>query len=43
MLGLLHVTGGVRKPHFKVIGLGVEPDFYFIGHKSSPAFGLPVR
>jgi hypothetical protein len=21
----------------------VEPDFYFIGHKSSPAFGLPVR
>src|SRR5439155_2405004 len=40
---LLHVAGGIRKPHFEIIRLRVEPHFYFIGHKSSPALGLSVK
>jgi hypothetical protein len=43
VFGFPHVTGSARKPHFKIIGFRVEPDFYFVGHKSSPAFGLSVR
>src|SRR4029453_8816948 len=37
------ITRGVGKPHFKVVRFRVEPDFYFFGHKSSPALGLSVK
>jgi hypothetical protein len=43
MRGLFRVTSSIRESHFKIIGFCIEPDFYFIGHKSSPAFGLSVR
>src|SRR5436305_12826576 len=43
VLGLLLVAGGVGKADFQKIGLRVEPHFQFVGHKSSPAFGLSVR
>jgi hypothetical protein len=42
VLGFLLVTAGVRKSPFEIIGFRVEPDFYFGGHKSSPAFSLSV-
>ena len=38
-----HVPGGIREPDFEEISFGIEPDFYFVGHKSSPALGLSVR
>ena len=43
VLGFLLITGDLRKSHFKIIGFHIEPDFYFIGQKSSPALGLSVR
>ncbi len=43
VFGFLLVPGGIRKTDFKEIHFRIEPDFYFIGHKSSPALGLPVR
>src|SRR6266568_197413 len=43
MRGFLFITSRIGKTDFKEIRLGVEPDFYFFGHKSSPAFGLSVR
>src|SRR5271154_6048772 len=43
VLGFLVITGGIGKTDFKEIRLRIEPNFYFIGHKSSPAFGWSVR
>jgi hypothetical protein len=42
VLRFLHVPGSIRKPHFEIVGLRVEPHFYFIGYKSSPALGLSI-
>src|SRR5438477_8852365 len=39
----LHVTGRFLELHFKVISFAIKPNFYFVCHKSSPAFGLLVR
>ena len=35
-----NITGRVGKAVFKKIRFRVESDFHFVGHKSSPAFGL---
>src|ERR1035441_8135531 len=43
VVGRLDIAGGVGKADFQEIRLRIKPDFYFIGHKSSPAFGLSVR
>ena len=43
VLGLLFVTGCIGKADFKEIGFRVEPQFYFVGHKSSPVFGLSAQ
>jgi hypothetical protein len=42
-MSFLDITRGVGETNFKEIRFCVEPDFYFIGHKSSPAFGLSVN
>jgi hypothetical protein len=42
MLGFFFVASDVGKTDFEEIRFRVEPDFYFIGHKSSPALGLSV-
>jgi hypothetical protein len=38
-----HVSGRVRKSHFKVINFRVKPQFYFIGHNASPDLLVSVR
>src|SRR5438105_1449424 len=42
MFGFLHIAGSLRKLNFEIIRLGIEPNSYFFGHRSSPAFGLKL-
>jgi hypothetical protein len=43
VLGFPLITGGIRETAFEEIRFRVEPDPCFVGHKSSPAFGLSVK
>ena len=41
--GFLLVSGRVREADFEKVRLGVEPYFYFVGHRSSPSLGLSIQ
>jgi hypothetical protein len=37
------IAGGIGEADFEEVGFGVEPNFYFVGHRSSPRLGWSVR
>ena len=41
--GFLFVARCVGETDFEKVRLGVEPYFYFVGHRSSPGLGLSVK
>ena len=36
--GFAHETGGIAKPYFQKVPLGIKPYLHFFGHTTSPAF-----
>ena len=40
---LFHIAGRFFELDLKLVGFKIEPEFYFVDHKSSPALGLFVR